>query len=134
MLHLLLAADHPPSAPPTIRKALHTIGIHITQRVDNARWLPTAAWNFRQLSRAYDLRKLRGNQIVEKPHGRVPELAARTIAATRSSRPSSPASAAHGWAEPKAGTRIDRDYEQFRVRAQTLLDRPALTTPAPQAG
>ena len=68
------------------------------------------------------------------PHGRVPELAARTIAATRSSRPSSPASAAHGWAEPKAGTRIDRDYEQFRVRAQTLLDRPALTTPAPQAG
>ena len=132
MLHLLLAADHPPSAPPTIRKALHTIGIHITQRVDNARWLPTAAWNFRQLSRAYDLRKLRGNQIVEKP-ARTGSGASRAHH-RRDQRPSSPASAAHGWAEPKAGTRIDRDYEQFRVRAQTLLDRPALTTPAPQAG
>ena len=134
MLHLLLAADHPPSAPPTIRKALHTIGIHITQRVDNARWLPTAAWNFRQLSRAYDLLNFAATSSSRNPHGRVPALAARTIAATWSSRPSSPASAAHGWAEPKAGTRIDGDYEQFRVRAQTLLDRPALMTPAPQSG
>ena len=133
MLHLLLAADHPPSAPPTIRKALHTIGIHITQRVDNARWLPTAAWNFRH-SQGHTTCANFAATSSRSPHGRVPALAARTIAATWSSRPSSPASAAHGWAEPKAGTRIDRDYEQFRVRAQTLLDRPALMTPAPQSG
>ena len=38
----LLAADEPP-APPSIRKALHTIDIHITQRIEDARQLPTVA-------------------------------------------------------------------------------------------
>jgi hypothetical protein len=38
----LLAADTPP-APPPIRKALRTIDIHITRRIDNARLAPKAA-------------------------------------------------------------------------------------------
>jgi len=38
----LLAADQPP-APPPLRKALHTIDIHITERIDRARLLPNAA-------------------------------------------------------------------------------------------
>ena len=42
LLRPLLAADQPP-APPTIRKALRTIDIHITQRIDNARLAPKAA-------------------------------------------------------------------------------------------
>jgi hypothetical protein len=51
-----------------------------------------------------------------------------------SSRPSSPASAAHGWVEnPRPWTNIDRDYEQIRVNMHTLFDDVALTTPAPLA-
>ena len=42
LLRPLLAADEPP-APPPIRKALHTIDIHITQRIEDARLLPTVA-------------------------------------------------------------------------------------------
>jgi hypothetical protein len=36
LLRPLLAADQPP-APPPLRKALHTIDIHIAERIDNAR-------------------------------------------------------------------------------------------------
>ena len=42
LLRPLLAADQPP-APPPVRKALHTIDIHITERIDQARLLPKAA-------------------------------------------------------------------------------------------
>jgi len=42
VLRPLLAADEPP-APPSIRKALHTIDIHTEQCIDNSRLLPTAA-------------------------------------------------------------------------------------------
>jgi predicted transcriptional regulator len=42
LLRPLLAADQPP-APPQIRKALHTIDIHITDTIDRARLLPNAA-------------------------------------------------------------------------------------------
>ena len=42
LLRPLLAADQPP-VPPQLRKALHTIDIHITQRIDNARLAPKAA-------------------------------------------------------------------------------------------
>ena len=41
LLRPLLAADQPP-APPPIRKALHTIDIHITETIDQARLLPKA--------------------------------------------------------------------------------------------
>ena len=42
LLRPLLAADQPP-APPPVRKALHTIDIHISERIDQARLLPKAA-------------------------------------------------------------------------------------------
>ena len=42
LLRPLLAADNPP-APPPVRNALHTIDIHITERIDQARLLPKAA-------------------------------------------------------------------------------------------
>lgn len=42
LLRPLLAADKPP-APPPLRKALHTIDIHINERIDQARLLPKAA-------------------------------------------------------------------------------------------
>jgi len=38
----LLAAGQPP-APPPLRKALHTIEIHINEHIDRARLLPKAA-------------------------------------------------------------------------------------------
>ena len=41
LLRPLLAADQPP-VPPQLRKALHTIDIHITQTIDHARLLPKA--------------------------------------------------------------------------------------------
>jgi hypothetical protein len=42
LLRPLLAADQPP-VPPPVRKALHTIDIHITETIDQARLLPKAA-------------------------------------------------------------------------------------------
>ncbi len=42
LLRTLLAADRPP-APPALRKALHTIDTHVTERIDQARLLPNAA-------------------------------------------------------------------------------------------
>ena len=42
LLRPLLAADQPP-APPPLRKALHTIDIHITETIEQARLLPNAA-------------------------------------------------------------------------------------------
>jgi hypothetical protein len=42
LLRPLLAADQPP-APPPLRNALHTIDIHITERINQARLLPKAA-------------------------------------------------------------------------------------------
>ena len=42
LLGPLLAANQPP-APPALRNALRTIETHVTERIDNARILPTAA-------------------------------------------------------------------------------------------
>ena len=42
LLRPLLAANQPP-APPPVRNALHTIDIHITESIDQARLLPKAA-------------------------------------------------------------------------------------------
>ena len=89
---------------------------------------------------AYDLRKLRGKQLIVKP-GRtrryqVPGQGARTIAAlltlrehvigpilagVRRPRPGRP---------PKTRTRIDRDYEQLRDGMRTLFHDLALDTAA----
>ena len=50
LLRPRLATNEPP-APPPIRKALRTIDIHITHRIDKVRLPPTAASNSRQLSK-----------------------------------------------------------------------------------
>ena len=92
---------------------------------------------------AYDLRKLRGKQLVDKP-GRtrryhVPPLAARTIAALLTLRDQVIAPILAGIRSPRMGRKpkawnsIDRDYEQIRVNMQTLFHDLALTTPAPLA-
>jgi hypothetical protein len=41
-LRTLLATDQPPTPPP-LRKALHTIDIHVTETIDQARLLSNAA-------------------------------------------------------------------------------------------
>ncbi len=89
---------------------------------------------------AYDLRKLRGKQLVLKP-GRtrryhVPELAARTIAALLTVRDKLIAPLIAGIRTPRQGrppknwTAIDRDYETLRRDMQTLFNDLALTTSA----
>ncbi len=87
----------------------------------------------------YDLRKLRGKQLVDRP-GRsrryhVAPVAARTIAALLTLRDQIVAPILAGirsprmGRKPKAWNRIDRDYEQIRIHMQTLFDDLALTTP-----
>ena len=90
---------------------------------------------------AYDLRKLRGKQLVVKP-GRtrryhVPELAARTIAALLTLREEVIAPLIAGIRTPRQGrppknwTNIDRDYETLRRGMQTLLNDLGISTKAP---
>jgi hypothetical protein len=80
---------------------------------------------------AYDLRKLRGKQLVLKP-GRtrryhIPELAARTIAALLTLRDKVLAPLIAGVQTPRQGrppkswTKIDRDYETLRRDMKTLF-------------
>ena len=80
---------------------------------------------------AYDLRKLRGKQLVLKP-GRtrryhVPELAARTITALLTLRDKVLAPLIAGVQTPRQGrppkswTKIDRDYETLRRDMKTLF-------------
>jgi len=88
---------------------------------------------------AYDLRKLRGKQLLDKP-GRsrryhVPNHAARTIAGIVALRDHVIAPILAGVRSPRLGrkpstwTRIDRDYEQMRITMQTLLSDLAIDTP-----
>jgi hypothetical protein len=83
----------------------------------------------------YDLRKLRGKRLVDKP-GRtrryhVPPLAARTIAALLTLRDQVIA----GLRSPRMGrkpahwTRVDRDYERIRIDMQMLFNDLAIDTP-----
>jgi hypothetical protein len=89
---------------------------------------------------AYDLRKLRGKQLVIKP-GRtrryhVPEAAARTITALLTIRDKVIAPLAAGIRTPRRGrtpthwTDIDRDYEALRLKMQTLLNHLGIATRA----
>ena len=89
---------------------------------------------------AYDLRKLRGKQLVVKP-GRtrryqVPGQGARTIAALLTLREHVIAPILAGVRRPRPGrppktrTRIDRDYEQLRDGMRTLFHDLALDTAA----
>jgi hypothetical protein len=87
----------------------------------------------------YDLRKLRGKQLVDKP-GRtrryhVGAAAARTIAALLTLRDQVIAPILAGLRSPRMGrkpahwTRIDRDYERIRIDMQTLFSDLAIETP-----
>ena len=87
----------------------------------------------------YDLRKLRGKQLVNKP-GRtrryqVRAPAARTIAALLTLRDQVIAPILAGLRSPRMGrkpahwTRVDRDYERIRIDMQTLFTDLALETP-----
>ena len=88
----------------------------------------------------YDLRKLRGKQLVDKP-GRtrryhVGAPAARTIAALLTLRDQVIAPILAGLRSPRMGrkpahwTRVDRDYERIRIDMQTLFNDLAIETPA----
>jgi hypothetical protein len=96
-----------------------------------------ADYNVRQAG--YDLRKLRGKHLLDKP-GRarcytVPPLAARTIAALLALRDQVIAPILAGIRSPKMGrkpahwTRVDRDYERIRIDMQTLFNDLAIETP-----
>jgi hypothetical protein len=87
---------------------------------------------------AYDLRKLRGKQLITKP-GRsrryqVPAPAARTITALLALRDHVIAPILAGVRSPRMGrkpthwTRIDRDYETLRINMQTLFHDLGITT------
>jgi hypothetical protein len=88
---------------------------------------------------AYDLRKLRGKQLVDKP-GRTRRYhigapAARTIAALLTLRDQFIAPILAGVRSPRMGrkpahwTRVDRDYERIRIDMQTLFNDLAIETP-----
>jgi len=88
---------------------------------------------------AYDLRKLRGKRLVDKP-GRarryhVGAPAARTIAALLTLRDQVIAPILAAVRSPRMGrkpahwTRVDRDYERIRIDMQTLFNDLAIETP-----
>jgi hypothetical protein len=80
---------------------------------------------------SYDLRKLRGKQLIDKPgrtrRYRVPPRAARTIAALLALRDHVIAPILAGVRSPRMGrkpahwTRVDRDYEALRISMQELF-------------
>ncbi|WP_204801000.1 hypothetical protein [Mycobacterium riyadhense] len=88
---------------------------------------------------AYDLRKLRGKHLVDKPgrarRYRVSALAARTIAALLTLRDHVIAPILAAVRSPRMGrkpahwTPVDRDYERIRIDMQTLFTDLALETP-----
>ena len=92
---------------------------------------------------AYDLRKLRGHNLVDKPgRGRryhVPPDAARTITGLLALRDHVIAPIVAGLRRPARGRRpthwttIDRDYETLRAAMNTLFEHLAITTQTPIA-
>ncbi|MBV9319399.1 MAG: hypothetical protein JO106_05730 [Mycobacterium sp.] len=92
---------------------------------------------------AYDLRKLRGKQLVTKPgrtrRYRITETATRTIIALLTLREKVIAPLIAGIRTPRRGrppknwTTIDRDYETLRRNMQTLLNHLGITTKATAA-
>jgi hypothetical protein len=89
---------------------------------------------------AYDLRKLRGKNLADKPartrRYHVPLRAARTIAALLALRDQVIAPILAGVRSPRMGrkpahwTRIDRDYETLRIGTQTLFRDLGITAAA----
>jgi hypothetical protein len=92
---------------------------------------------------AYDLRKLRGKDLITKP-GRtrryqIPTPVASTIAALLTLREQVIAPILAGVRSPRLGrkpttwTRVDRDYETLRINMQTLFHDLGITTPGAAA-
>ena len=87
---------------------------------------------------SYDLRKIRGKHLVDKPgqtrRYHVPPEAARTIAALLTLRDQVIAPIIAGVRSPRLGrkpitwTPVDRDYETLRVDLQTLFTHLGITT------
>ena len=99
---------------------------------------PRTGYTVRQA--AYDLRKLRGHELVTKP-GRsrryhVPPQAARTITGLLVLREHVIAPILAGVRSPRRGrkpahwTAVDRDYDSIRTQMQNLFDDLAITTRA----
>ena len=96
-----------------------------------------AGYSVRQAG--YDLRKLRGKRLVDKPSRtrryHVPPPAARTIAALLTLRDQVIAPILAAVRSPRMGrkpahwTRADRDYERIRIDMQTLFNDLAIETP-----
>ena len=99
----------------------------------------TSSLDYSVRQAAYDLRKLRGKQLVDKPartrRYRVPSLAARTIAALLTLRDQVIAPILAAVRSPRMGgkpahwTRVDRDYERIRIDIQALFNALAIETP-----
>ena len=112
-----------------------TVG-ELTAKVHAMTGTSDADYSVRQA--AYDLRKLRGKQLVDKPSRtrryRVLPLAARTIAALLTLRDHVVAPILAGVRSPRMGrkpahwTRVDRDYERIRIDMQTLFTDLAIET------
>ena len=116
-------------------------------RSGDGRWVLCPLWRsarqaFTQVGRrgSYDLRKLRGKQLVDKP-GRtrryhVPHPASRTITALLTLRDQVIGPILAGVRSPRMGrkpkiwTAIDRHYEHLRVEFQSLFTDLRLATPA----
>jgi len=87
---------------------------------------------------AYDLRKLRGKQLIDKPgktrRYHVPPDAARTVSALLTLRDRVIAPIIAGVRSPRPGrkpktwTAVDRDYENLRIGMQTLFQHAGIDT------
>jgi hypothetical protein len=118
-------------APNGFTVAEFTAKVHAHTGVDHT------GYSVRQA--AYDLRKLRGKQLIDKPSRSrryvVSPLAARTIAALLTLREQVIAPILANVHSPKMGrkpahlTRVDRDYERIRIDMQTLFTDLAIETP-----
>ena len=118
-------------APNGFTVAEFTAKVHALTGVDHC------GYTVRQA--AYDLRKLRGKQLIDKPgrtrRYRVPPQAARTIAALLTLRDQVITPILAAVRSPRMGrkpahwTRVDRDYERIRIDMQTLFNDLAIETP-----
>jgi hypothetical protein len=108
----------------------------LTAKVQQMTGLTESGYTIRQAT--YDLRKLRGKQLIAKPgrsrRYRVPPTAARTIAALLALRDQVIGPILAGVRSPRLGrkpahwTAVDRDYETLRIGMQALFHDLGITT------
>jgi hypothetical protein len=113
-------------------------GFTVGQLAAKVHTMTGRAYTVRQA--AYDLRKIRGKQLLDKPgRGRryhLPTEAARTIAALLTLRDHVIAPILAGVRSPRLGrkpatwTAVDRNYEQIRISMHALFDNLGINTAA----